>query len=241
MMKYVFSVGIFLGQALCLAIVFMSLDSCGTARHPHKIMADQPGARAGYRVAEQGSKSARVTPVSYENSDDRYGGWDFIAQKLRQDGIPESLLKSAYGGTTLPRFDFVPFKLAPKETHELYQGYRTAQIKMLMQQCYQRYQPEFDAASRQYKISPRIMLAIVVVESHCGQLTGSELILNRLSRVASTSDPRNIQRNFKELIAANTDDSEITYIGVQPIRCMGSMEIKTEKSRCLSPPMLFFQ
>ena len=134
-----------------------------------------------------------------------YGGWDFLTAYLLRDGVPKKLLRQVYGKDVVPSFDFVPFKLSPKENHDMYSGFRSQKTKALFESCFYKYQPLFESASKRFEVSPRLITAILVIESHCGQQTGDNLVVNRLSRVAAVGDPNNIRKNLAALRL--TDDS----------------------------------
>src|SRR5437870_750336 len=52
-----------------------------------------------------------------------YAGWQYVASKLKRDGVQEDLLNQVYNGETVPSFDFVPFKLRPRESTATYSDF----------------------------------------------------------------------------------------------------------------------
>jgi membrane-bound lytic murein transglycosylase B len=150
---------------------------------------------------------AKATPTPLDSSsshadgsDTNYGGWDYVAKKLIKDGIPEGLVRSVYeDSTVVPSFDFVPFKLRPKETSLMYRGFQTAAMQREVDECYQKYQENFDDAASFYQLPTRLLVAFVSLETHCGKNFGNQSVVNRLSRVASTVVEENVKRNLEEV------------------------------------------
>lgn len=136
---------------------------------------------------------------SQYSENDNFAGWGYVASKLIDDGIPKKLVKSVYNGVVVPHFDFVSFQLSPKETHDMYSGYRTKKIKNLAKQCYYQYQNYFDRAEKIFKVPSSVIVAILMVETRCGKSFGNSLIVNRLSRVVSVGEPENLLKNYEIL------------------------------------------
>jgi hypothetical protein len=166
-----------------LVCIFLALLSCSQRTLP---IEKQQDPRARFAIEEH----------SFHYSND-YGGWDFLVSFLSNDGVSKQLLRHVYGsGSIVPTFDFVPFKLNPKESHDMYSGFRTSKISKLVEDCYIRYQPIFNEAARRFEVSPRLLTSILFIESHCGQHVGTNLVVNRLSRVVSVGDPNNLRKNL---------------------------------------------
>ncbi len=142
----------------------------------------------------------------------RYAGWETLALKLKSDGVPDSLLRSVYNGKVVPAFEFVPFSVKPRETHDMYAGFISKRIFDLGKVCGDAYARELKNAEVVFHVDKEVLLAIIVVESHCGRMTGKELVVNRLSRVVNTIDPRNTVRNFEKL---RREDASVTLKAVR--------------------------
>ncbi len=127
-----------------------------------------------------------------------FNGWDYIAKKLISDGIDSKLVKQVYLNDKInPKFDIIPFKLRPKETSEMYKGFRTKKVKKIAQDCYLKYQNLFDQASVKFKVKPEVLVSFLTIETYCGKTFGDEYIINRLSRVSSVLSPGNVEQNLK--------------------------------------------
>ena len=180
---------------IVLLVVFLAVIGC-TRSHR---LADEA-------VTTQAQGRFDIEQHSFHYSDE-YGGWDFVVSYLINDGIPKKLLHKVYGsGQVVPPFDFVPFKLRPQETHGMYAGFRTAAMRAQYEACYTQYQPIFNAAARRFEVSPRLLTAILFIESRCGKLTGNNLVVNRLSRIVATGDPNNLKKNLAQF---QRDDASV--------------------------------
>ena len=131
-------------------------------------------------------------------ADDGYAGWERLATRLKNDGISEELIKNVYNGTVVPPFDFVPFRLHPKETTQMYDGFQSPKIVALAKLCRDGNKETLTKAQKLFGVDPSIIVALLVVETHCGKTTGKELIVNRLSRISNLGGEENLQRNLVE-------------------------------------------
>jgi membrane-bound lytic murein transglycosylase B len=56
---------------------------------------------------------------------------------------------------------------------------------------------------RKYGVPREVVTSILVIETQIGRYTGNELIVHRLSRLASVLDPNNVQENYRKLKATD--------------------------------------
>lgn len=141
-----------------------------------------------------------------------YAGWERLAARLKSDGISETLVRSVYNGSVVPKFSFVPFRLKPLETHDMYQSFRTEKIYELAKLCRDSNAEVLKKAEKIFGVEAAVLTAIIVVESHCGRSTGKELIVNRLSRVSNIGEEKNIEENLKKL---QGEDASVTIEQVE--------------------------
>jgi membrane-bound lytic murein transglycosylase B len=141
-----------------------------------------------------------------------YRGWDHLVEKLRGKGISEQDLSSIYGSPLMPQFSFVPFKLKPKEASSIYSGFTTDANYQLGAGFIRSHSREFEKMEDSLKVPAEVVAAILVVESQIGQNTGKELVLYRLSRVASVGDPDNLRENFEKL---REEDPSVSFTALR--------------------------
>lgn len=130
---------------------------------------------------------------------DEFAGWGYIANRLIQDGVSNELVGTVYNGHTIPPFDFVPFKVAPRETSSMYRDFLTSSSIAEAQGCYMKLRSNLAKARSIFGVDPALVAAVLHVETHCGKVLGKHLVVNRLSRVASCIEPENVKKNFMEL------------------------------------------
>ena len=141
-------------------------------------------------------------------TDSPYKGWDFLAEKLINDGIPQSSVDAVFKSDQMPAISFIPFKLNPIETQQIYNTV-TSQERLDRAEGYlDKYREEFSAAEQKYGVSRFVIAAIISVETNWGSFVGNEKVLYRLARIASTGESINLMLNFKKL---NSEDPTITY------------------------------
>ncbi|MCB0339533.1 MAG: lytic murein transglycosylase, partial [Bdellovibrionales bacterium] len=65
--------------------------------------------------------------------------------------------------------------------------------------CLNAHRQHFQDAEKAFHVPKSVLASILLVETHCGKVTGKSVIFHRLSRLASVRDPQNIKENFKRL------------------------------------------
>ena len=135
-------------------------------------------------------------------------GWDRLAKKLEYDGISQRFIYETFSDPRMPEFKEVSFKLKPRETHDQYSQFRNQKNYQKTRQFINSYYSTLKVAEDAYKVPKEIIAAIINVESNFGQNTGSEMILNRLSRVANIGEPQNLEWNYSKL---SKEDSSIVF------------------------------
>lgn len=145
-------------------------------------------------------------------SQSKYRGWDSLVEKLRASQVDELVLKATYQNRRMPMFSLVTFKLAPRESKAIYSNFLKPERLALARNYLKQYRRLFSEAERKYQVTRFVVAAIMLVETQFGRFTGKELVINQLSRLASASDPTNVQANFELL---SSQDSTVTLEQVQ--------------------------
>jgi membrane-bound lytic murein transglycosylase B len=132
-----------------------------------------------------------------------YKGWDLLAEKLISDGIPQSTVAEVFNSEKMPSISFIPFKLNPVESQQIYDRMTSSERLARAASFLQKYEKEFLAAENKFGVTKFIIAAIISVETNWGSFTGSEQVLNRLARIASAREPNNLILNFRKLSQEN--------------------------------------
>lgn len=119
--------------------------------------------------------------------------------RLREEGVAESTLARVYGSQEMPAFSFVPFRLNPRESSNIYGSFLKQDRYRLGAQFIRKHSHQFKRMEATLQVPQAIVTAILVVETGIGENTGSQQVLYRLSRVASVRDPQNLVQNLAEL------------------------------------------
>lgn len=162
-------------------------------------------------IADNGG-AARGDVEQYIIQDSPYRGWDYLVGKLRDRGIPEDRLREIFQNPALPVFSEIPFRIAPRESVDMYRGFRTAAKVAEARAFIKNYQTALKNAEREFGVAPEVIASIFLVETSFGRNTGKEMVLYRLARVSSVGEPNNLQQNFERL---KKDDHSITLDQVQ--------------------------
>jgi membrane-bound lytic murein transglycosylase B len=148
-------------------------------------------------------KSSQASHPLLGNPNSKYHGWDYLAGQLRKAGVAQQDIDSIYQDPRMPRFTFIPFKVKPKEASTMYTSFNKDFFAQLGASFIDEYDYEFDSMERAYGVPREVVTAILVIETQIGRYTGKDIIVYRLSRLASVLDPNNLQENYRRLKASD--------------------------------------
>jgi len=141
-----------------------------------------------------------------------FRGWNFLVGRLHQSGIDEKTLRDIYQDPRMPKFSWVTFRLQPREPQDIYQGFFRADRIKLAHEFISSNRALLSTVEDQFGVSACVISSILLVETQFGRITGRELVVNRLSRLAGVRDPENLKENFRIL---SKEDSTVTFEQVQ--------------------------
>ncbi|MCO6432126.1 MAG: lytic murein transglycosylase [Deltaproteobacteria bacterium] len=139
-------------------------------------------------------------------------GWDYLANKLVDDGLSPTVVSKVYSDPRMPPFDVVYFSLAPKESYGMYKDFNSKSQLQLARQFLINNKRLLDEAEKKYKVNRYVIASILLIETRYGKNTGKEMVLNRLSRVGSIAKPENILANYRKL---SGEDPKVTFESVK--------------------------
>ncbi len=145
----------------------------------------------------------------------KYRGWDYLVGRLREREVQERDLVQIYQNPKMPKFSPIPFALAPREKPEIYRSFAKPTFSLLGANFARQNSEMFDSIEQQLKVPREVVSAILVIESGIGKNTGNEMIVYRLSRLASVCDPNNLRFNYT---VQKKKDSSVTFSAVKE-RC----------------------
>jgi membrane-bound lytic murein transglycosylase B len=148
--------------------------------------------------AVQSKSSARIKPAKTKTlwPTSRFRGWDYLVERLKDNGINERDLVEIYSDPRMPERTFVPFSVKPREPSSMYEGFKKPQHQQLGLEFLGKYADEFAEMERTLHVPSEVVAAIIVVESGAGRNTGNHLLVYRLSRLATTNAPDNLRENY---------------------------------------------
>lgn len=125
-------------------------------------------------------------------------GWDHLLTAMIGAGMSEEAALKLVGDERFPEFDFITFKIRPKESPAPYAKLNTAERRKNALEFYNQHRSSFERAESEFGVPRSIILAIIQVETGCGKNFGKHPVFIRLARFVGLGDPRNIERNFEE-------------------------------------------
>ncbi len=147
----------------------------------------------------------RPTPSTYR-------GWDYLVTRLRENGVDEATLRQVYGDPRMPERTFVPFSVKPREPSSIYESFKRPEHGIAGADFIERHRDVFEAVESKLMVPKEVIAAIIVVESQAGKFTGNHLVIYRLSRLATTNAPDNLQENYVE---QKGKDPRVTFSDVR--------------------------
>lgn len=186
--------------SLSLALLGALADTWAESTPPSQVVP--------FESSDTPSNRVELTPLPSSS----FRGWDYLVQKLRNDGVSEELLRSIYADPRMPFFGEVRFALRPKESKAMYAPLLKPHKIDAARDFLERHTVTFAEAERQLHVNRFVVAAILLVETHFGKNTGRHLVINRLSRVASVREPTNILLNHRRHLK---DDPTIPIADVE--------------------------
>jgi membrane-bound lytic murein transglycosylase B len=162
-----------------------------------------------HAAAAPAAKKANKSPTLQRSS---YRGWDYIVSRLRENGVSDNELRAVYGSQRMPERTFVPFSVKPREPASIYESFKRPEHRMRAISFIERNRNTFDTVEKKLKIPKEVVASIIVIESQAGRNTGNHMIVYRLSRLATTNAPDNLQWNY---IEQKKKDRKITFSDVR--------------------------
>jgi membrane-bound lytic murein transglycosylase B len=156
---------------------------------PVNAQADSKKEAVSEVYAQLSASSIRRTPT--------YRGWDFLVSRLRAEGYSEQSIRRIYQNAKMPQFTDVFFALAPAESPRIYDSFYRPQRISLGKQFLADHVNLLARAETEFGVSRHVVAAILLIETQFGRVTGNNLIVNRLSRVASVREPQNLLVNYR--------------------------------------------
>jgi membrane-bound lytic murein transglycosylase B len=135
-------------------------------------------------------------------ADDR--GWDYLTDKLIDDGVEREQVLRVFRDSRMPWFtglDFSPRR--PREPRSMYRRFLRGSTAVAARRCRTQHAADFEAAERASRVPGSVLAAILFVETGCGRNTGSSMILYRLARLAMANEPENLRRNLARYAAGD--------------------------------------
>ncbi len=189
-----------------------SLIILGCALTTHASAAEGKGKKVTKRPIQKSTTSATTKAAPRTHSSKPYRGWGYLVERLRANGVSQHDIDAIYTDPRMPEFTFIPFSVRPKEPASMYTNFTKPTYRELGTSFLNQKKEEFDHVEQTLKVPREVVTAILVVESQIGRFTGNQLIVYRLSRLASANAPENLRENYHE---QKKKDPSVTFEQVQ--------------------------
>jgi membrane-bound lytic murein transglycosylase B len=139
-------------------------------------------------------------------------GWSYLIDKLTRDGVSRPRALAVFHDPRVERFTSLEFSLAPRESSAQYRGFLSTTSVERARLCRERYAAELEAAEARHGVSAGLLAAILHVETQCGRMTGSHVVLYRLARLAMANEPSNLRRNAERHARARSAEDHTRIV-----------------------------
>ena len=192
------------GRKTFLLAMLLSICSCAQ----HLTSAEQP--RAGLAVTPIAPRSIddelrRSRIYAGENSrelakkvhQEKLKGWDHVFRLLVEKGVDPRVLVQLFTDPRMPAREVTTFSLETRESPSLYRKQNTAAVRTIGLRFYRRHSTYFKQAEERFGVSRSIILSLLLIETKCGQVTGSNRALPRLVRLVGISSPDTVEQTYR--------------------------------------------
>lgn len=124
-------------------------------------------------------------------------GWDYLYGLLVGEGVDPLAAANLFSDSRMPKYETVYFSARPKESKNIYRFVNTKKTRANALDFWNKHRAFFRSAEGKYPVPAGVILAILQVESHCGEFTGKERVFYRLARLVTASNPNTINENIK--------------------------------------------
>jgi membrane-bound lytic murein transglycosylase B len=124
-------------------------------------------------------------------------GWSHLLEVLAKEGVERKLAEKALGSRDMPEKEILTFNLNPKEKHSIYKGVNTLKRRKHALEFYSDHKDAFLKVRKNYGVPEGVVLAILQVETSCGQFTGDKSVFPAIARLANARDPEVLFENLK--------------------------------------------
>jgi membrane-bound lytic murein transglycosylase B len=189
-----------------------SLLALGFCLSSYAFAADGKSKKAAKRPSHKSAATATTKVASRPHSSKPYRGWGYLVERLRANGVSQQDIDAIYTDPRMPEFTFIPFSVRPKEPASMYTNFTKPTYRELGASFLDQKKEVFDHVEETLKVPREVVTAILVVESQIGRFTGNQLIVYRLSRLASANAPENLRENYHE---QKKKDPSVTFEQIQ--------------------------
>lgn len=135
-------------------------------------------------------------------------GWDYVAEKLVAKKIDKKVIIDIFSSNDMPYWTPITFKTKPREPSSIYTKFNTNKNRENALSFYKENKKHFKAAEETFKVPAEYILAILQIETQCGQNTGNDSVFYWLARLISTGFPPNIEYNLENTEEKPTPSSK---------------------------------
>ena len=136
-----------------------------------------------------------------------------LMERLSADGVSSEFLSMLFRDR---RAEAIPKRMAisldSKEKEEIYLPFLTPESLQLAKNFLREHLPLLEDTESRYRVDKEVIVAILLVESRCGENIGKHRVVPTLASMAIMDNPDNLQRNY---LLLRDLDPELTFEWVE--------------------------
>lgn len=115
--------------------------------------------------------------------------WNYLINLLIQEGLDQNEVLEIFSSPRMPEHKIVNFSVRPKESSRIYAKINNKEAREHALEFFLDNRRYFREAEKRFLVSSSVILAILQIESRCGEFTGKESVFYRLARLVEASNP----------------------------------------------------
>ncbi len=168
---------------------------------------------ASQKLSKKQLVTARRTTLSQKEKEaGPLRGWQHLYERMVEAGAEPARLRAILEDERMPLRRPLYFAVQPREPRSMYRRHNTRRARKNALKFHEAYFDWFQEAEQRFGVPQEVILSVIQIESKCGRFTGRSSVFYRLARLASASEPGNVENNYIVRYARN---KEITQADVE--------------------------
>ena len=128
---------------------------------------------------------------------DNLKGWEHLFDLLVTRGIAPEYAAKIIRDKRMPAYKPLYYSVDPKESSAPYRRRNNRAERKNALEFYKKHKSTFEEAEKKFGVDQSVLLALLQIETRCGNYTGRSRVFHRLARLAGAAKPENVEKSFQ--------------------------------------------